>query len=204
MNYILPLVLAAMILTACASPQARRPDPTPSATPPAPTRTRTVVRPTVTAAPNRAAKPSVRPTPTSPQKCAGLASGLYVIGVEPLSELVWDAQRRSFKVELCNANSGATASGGELSLFIYVAGAKQPIGQTGPWWGAISPGYQERIVGDWKPGLENHKTICVQKPVVELEVVFRQDRKEGWYQTIRFPDGRSRTPYPIRCAGDYA
>ncbi len=208
MKRILLLVVVTVLLTACASPPKPTPTPSPSPVPPAnpppPTLTRTVLRPTLTATPRRVAKATISPPPSRTPKCAGLKAGLYVIGVEPLTELIWDAQQRSFKVMLCNANPGATSAAGELSVFIYVAGAKRPMGQTSLWIGAIPPGYQERIVGDWKPGLENHKTICVQKSAVELEVVFREERQAGWFQAIRFPDGHSKTLYPIRCAGDYA
>ncbi len=142
---------------------------------------------------------AVSPAPplTPADLCAAMEPGLHVLSLVPTQPLMWVKAERAFRVGLCNANGGPMPKDGGLVAFITTVGQNHPMGQTYTRRGAIPPGYTEVVLEHWIPGLENHLTICVQKPAVIVEVKWSDDAKNDF----RVLDVQQ---FPVQCGGDYA
>ena len=225
------LLVVATLLAACGSPAqapATRLVPQPTATA---TTLPTVVpteRPTATpmpidaptaisiSSPAPTATPTIAPSPTIPkptasaqQVCADLAAegqrGLVVTYVQPAPNLIWDQTPRQFRVGICNTLAVPTVPQGQFVLFVYLAWTRQIRGQTSELPAQLTPGFHELLFGTWTPGLENHLSICVQRPALEIEIGYNDDFPiSRSFRPVQWADGSNKMVFPIRCGGDFS
>ncbi len=124
--------------------------------------------------------------------------------VEPIPGLAWDPTPRQFRVGLCNSLPVMTMPNGELTVFVHFPGSDHGLGQTPKIRAQLEPGFHEFVFGTWTPGLENHVTVCVQRAIAEIEIVYSDNPPYSDFRPLLWPDGKSRLIMPIKCGGDYA
>jgi len=218
----------ALGLGACAAPT---PTPTPTLAPTAtftatrvptetPTSTPTLTatatltpRPsgTATRAPTRAATATrtpagPSPTPSAAQICAGMLgkvpAGIYVMYLQPVTELKWDYDPRQFRVGLCNANPPSAVPQGKYKIAMSFSASGSHATESKPSVAELKPGFNEITVGPWVPGLENHLAQCAVKSNAVTQVMYN-DTPDPLYRALQWQDGKESVIMPIKCGGNY-
>ena len=231
MRKILLLVLCclAILLGACASPPTptetvtptatftatRLPTETPTLSPtppptgtatstPRPSATATLARTRTATATRTPAGPS--PTPSAAQICAGLIgkmpAGIYVMYLQPETELIWDKEPRQFRVGLCNANPPPAVPQGKYKIAMSFPPGNTGATESKPSVAELKPGFNEISVGPWIPGLENHKTNCAVRANAETQVMYN-DTPDPFYHALTWYNGNDHVTLPIKCGGNF-
>lgn len=150
---------------------------------------------------------SATPTLLAAEICRNLSekgpSGLFLISVEPIHDLAWDQTPRQFRAALCNSLAVATLPDGRFVVWVYASGEKNPLGQTAEISAQLMPGLREFTFASWTPGLQNHLTACVQRPVVEIVVGYKESASSDNFRPVPLPNGTDRVTFPIKCGGNY-
>ncbi len=192
------------------TPSTRTPKPT-TATPP-PTISPPSTRSSDENAPWLSNEPKFAPTvspPLSPQAvCAALSAqgrgGLFVVYAEPAKELVWDNNPVQFRVGVCNSLPVPLVPASHFVAMVDVPYSKSGGGRTNEIANQLPPGFHEFLFSTWKPGLENHITVCVQKQVIELTIGYSDQEKSKNFHLLQWVDGTNRRIFPIKCGGTFA
>ena len=171
--------------------------PRPSATATrAPTRTATATR--------TPAGPS--PTPSAAQICAGMLgkvpAEIYVLYLQPVTELIWDNDPRQFRVGLCNANPLPAVPQGKYKIALSFPPRTSHATESKPSPAELKPGFNEITVGPWVPGLENHLAQCAVKTNAETRVLYN-DTPDPFYRALKWYDGKEFVMLAIKCGGNY-
>jgi len=181
--------------------------PTLTATPtltPRPSATPTLARTRTATATRTPAGPS--PTPSAAQMCAGMLgkvpAGIYVMYLQPVTELKWDFDPRQFRVGLCNANSPSAVPQGKYKIAMSFSASGSHSTESKPSTAELKPGFNEIAVGPWVPGLENHLAQCAVKSNAETRVMYN-DTPDPLYRALMWHDGKDRVTMQIKCGGNY-
>lgn len=171
---------------------------------PRPSATATLARTrTPTATPTRAG-PS--PTPSTAQICAGMLgkvpAGIYVLYLQPVTELIWDNDPRQFRVGLCNTNPPPAAPQGKYKIAMSFPPGSRGATESKPSVAELKPGFNEISVGPWIPGLENHRANCAVRANAETQVMYN-DTPDPFYHVLLWYDGKDRVTLPIKCGGNF-
>ncbi len=137
------------------------------------------------------------PTPEPPPQV--ICSGLVALDIKPVTPLIWDNELRAFDVRVC---SPAELRGAMLA-WITINGnplddkPPHPTAQTYTAFKTLARGENHVTLEHWRPGLENHITICVQRPSVHVEVQWSEDGKTNWRYV-------GEQDFPVACGGSYS
>lgn len=181
--------------------------PTLTATPtltPRPSATATRTRTRTATATRTPAGPS--PTPSAAQMCAGMLgkvpAEIYVLYLQPVTELKWDYEPRQFRVGLCNANAPSAAPQGKYKIAMSFSASGSHSTESKPSVAELKYGFNEITVGPWVPGLENHLAQCAVKTNAETRVMYN-DTPDPFYRALKWHDGKEFIILTIKCGGNY-
>lgn len=130
--------------------------------------------------------------------------GLFVIYADVSPELVWDTRPREFRVGICNSHPVPLVPDSQFLVTLRLPETGRIPGQTERLRAQLGPGFHELILKQWVPGYENHVTICVQKPAVQVIVEYSDQADSPVFHPLRWLDGSEGQIYLIRCGGDFA
>jgi len=173
-------------------------------TTPRPSATATLARTRTATATHTPAGPS--PTPSAAQICAGMLgkvpAGIYVLYLQPVTELIWDYNPRQFRVGLCNTNPPSAVPQGKYKIAMTFPPRNSGATESKPSVAELKPGFNEITVGPWIPGLENHMAVCAVKADAETQVMYN-DTPDPIYHALSWYNGSDRVVMRIKCGGNY-
>jgi hypothetical protein len=171
---------------------------------PRPSATATLARTRTATATHTPAGPSA--TPSAAQICAGMIgkmpAGIYVMYLQPETELIWDKDPRQFRVGLCNANPPPAVPQGKYKITMTFPPNNAGATESKPSVAELKPGFNEITVGPWIPGLENHLATCAVRANSETQVMYN-DTPDPFYHALAWYNGTDRVTLPIKCGGNY-
>ena len=129
-------------------------------------------------------------------------AGIYVMYLQPVTELIWDKDPRQFHVGLCNANPPSAVPQGKYKIAMTFPPNNTGATESKPSVAELKPGFNEITVGPWIPGLENHKTNCAVRANAETQVMYN-DTPDPLYHALSWYNGSDRVVMPIKCGGNY-